>query len=373
MNVLIPFVIALVGVPQQQKSEKVFENPKLGLSMTHAPDWVFKKKKHSAEFTIPIEGGKSQFKVQIFEAEYRGEADRWAQIEASTATGLGKTVVKQWQEDYLGVPMLFTNTRYTNKAGFDLQELSGLLYTKTAVKFQFRMESPAGVFDEAQKLWRDALLTLRTADGTNPEKEDAAAVVPDVSAPKKPKKNEPKPEEPQPEDRVNKPASVIRLTTNDVDRTKLVMGKELQKVSVSGHEGTLHYLTGWTLKATAEGFDATRTGFEGTVHLEVAGVLDAPIAERAVLLASSRSLALFSKVNLRVDRSPRWSPAGQRIWQIQRDGLGTNGKPLTVLHTVGGFGDYYWMATYTSDTPTFVKNEKLLGELMDALAIEVKS
>lgn len=375
MSLVTPLLLLLTA--QQQTSDKVFQSPTLGLSLSHAPTWAFKRKKHSSEFTIPIQDGKSQFRVEIFEAEYRGTIPRWQEIEAMLVSSTKKTLIKQWQEEYLGVPMLLTSSSYTDKNGYELSMQSGLLYTKGPTKFQYRLESPSGVFDEAQQIWKEALLSLRTTDGRVPEVEDPESVVPDVESKKKPKKDRLDPvgkPDTRPSDAVVKPTKTERITADDFDRGKIVLGPQSQKVTVGGKEGELRFAAGWTLKPVeGTGFILTHPKVPIKLTLEAAGVLDAPQPDRALLGLANQTLDLFKTVSSRLDTNPRWTRAGQKLITVKREGVDSAGKAITVVHAVGYLGDYYWAGTLVGTPDEFKAGQTVINDLFETMAVTVKS
>lgn len=351
--------------------DKLYQNPALGLAMRHPDTWSFKQKKTFSEFTIPIAEGRSQARVEIFENTFRTSAEDWQNLQATVAKDQKRTVERQWIEDILGVPLLLTKVNYMDK-GFELSSLGGLLFSKTNVKFQFRLIVPAGNYDEAEQIWKEALLTLRTIDGTLPEPEDPAGAI--KRPVPRPGKGTPKPDKPtstqaaEPE----KPRPTITMQSNLEKPIKGRFGKGALPMMVSGKEATLRYDSAWTIQKEGERYRASHPKLRGAILLEALTPIDSPEAERQLILAPAKTFGDFKKISKRMDSAPTRTKAGYKLSTVWRDGESTSGT-LFVMHAVGSSDENYWLMEYRGASfAAYSAEKKLVESLMETLAIEFK-
>jgi len=361
---LIVPTLALAG-------DKLFQSPPHGLAMRHPDNWTFKQKKSFSEFTIPIAEGRSQARVEIFENTFRTTAADWQTLQETVAKDMKRTVERQWSEDLLGVPLLMTKVNYTEKA-FEMSSLTGLLFTRTNVKFQFRMVVPAGSYDEAETLWKEALLTLQTIDGNLPQPEDPeGAIKRPVGKPvkgEKPEKasstNAAAPEKPR-------PTIVMHSSLNKPQKSR--PGSESLPLTVSGKEATLRFASGWTVEKQGEKFRFSHTKVKGSILVEALTPIDSPEAERQLILAPASTFGAFTKIGKRVDSPAVRTDAGYKLSTIWRDGESAQG-PLFILHGVAqGDGNYWLMEYRNTSLKAYSDERKTIEQLMNSLAIEFKS
>lgn len=365
--------LSLVWPAAAIRDDRVFESPNLGLAFFHPKSWIFKQKKHSVEFTIPLYEGKSQAKVEIFENTFRGTADLWQQLQGTAAKSQGAGVEKQWREDYLGVPMLLTKLTYVDRT-VEMAAYTGLLYTRTPNKFQFRLAVPRGNFDDAEAIWKAALLTLRTIDGSLPLVEDPPPV--EIAEPgKKPKKPK-KPDQGKPTDTARVPDAPLKPSVTIVLHPAITapmkgrFGSEKLEVQLAGQPSILRYEKGWTVTKVGDKLRFTHARASGIVTVDVLSTIDSLSPENQLVSAPSKTLSQFKSVSRREDPAMFRTAAGYRVATVLREGKSEAGD-LVLFYGIGSFDNHYWLVEYRSESMKQAKDDlKLIRSLMETLGLQ---
>ncbi|MER3497096.1 MAG: hypothetical protein C4320_10310, partial [Armatimonadota bacterium] len=159
--------------PPTSSTTRVYSDPDLGLAFDYPSNWTYQKKdkKSPARFMIPIEGTNSKGELRVIDLDYRGTAELFQTTQATMIATLNQTLVRQWQIEVLGVPMLLTKVKSANAEG-ETTTLVGLLYANTPRKFNFRLTAPSGQFESVELPWQAVLETLRTTSGALPASGD---------------------------------------------------------------------------------------------------------------------------------------------------------------------------------------------------------
>jgi len=176
MKLRTSFVAAMallcLGVPVLALAQTPYTNPKLGLTFQLPATWAnLGKKKDVTQFKITLEGTTQTAMLTLVETAFRSDADVFQTVQLRASEQLKRTVEKQWQQEVLGVPMLYTLTAYSDK-GQEVKTLTGLLYSSSQTKMLIRLTAPIGYFEVAEAQWNTVLESLRTNDGTLPESEN---------------------------------------------------------------------------------------------------------------------------------------------------------------------------------------------------------
>lgn len=343
-------VALLLGVSMAQT--KTFSSQELDLSFQHPTSWkVNQGKKGDTKIEFPIAGGGTAT-LEIFAVQFREPGERWQEYQLMANQNLKRTVDRQWQEEILGAPLLMTRIFYSVK-GEPVATLVGLMYRAWPKKFNFRLTAPSAVFDEAERELRSALLSLRTLSGAMPDVENPDRIV------------IPTPEPPKPD----KPKKVTVLTATDPGPSRVFRGRVQVPTKAAGKDVILLLPDGWLAEPDGQAFSLTRKGLVGSIRVEVAGILDSPPPDRALMSAAGRTLTEFAQVLVR-DEPPRsTSKAGAKLQRIRREGRATEG-PLVVLQAVGATGDYYWLLEYRAgDAKDYRKDAGALDNLLQGTSV----
>lgn len=334
----IPLLLALTFTQAQDKA--VFKDSHLGLQFEHPKTWKVRKDKFSAVLEFAVEGGEVAT-IQLFSAKYKDTADMYQMIQAEINRSMKRKIDRQWQEEFLGVPMLLTKISFEDK-GRAMSILTGLLYTAYEEKLNFRLTVAAEGAEKAESAWHDVLLTLRTISGDLPNPED-------------PNKPAVKPEPPK--------------TTNVWKSTDKVQKPERGPVMadfVAGETKFKLYLPkGWSL----EGTTLKRQGLSGT--LEMTAAIGLPEEAGTKLVDSARdALAEFDTVTIREDPKPLQSKSGAIVGRVFRNGMAKS-HALVAGTAIGSCEAVYWMVTYRAmDANSYKKDKELLNELYDYFFVE---
>jgi hypothetical protein len=343
-----PLIGLLIAIASQQS--KTYTSPELGLSFTYPADWTVQENKRLGEtrLTMGQAGSSLASYVLIYASATRDSIEQWQLIQETVAKQLRLTMEKQWQEELLGVPLLLSRTRMVQGAE-PTTMLTGLLYTRTARKFHFRLVAPSQSFDEAERKWREVLLTLQTTSGELPKVED-----PSVAKPEDPTKRPP----------VEKPKPITRLTPEKTV-VKVRRAEKSLSVAAAGRPAVLYYPENWEISVSGNRLQATSGGLRGTLQVEVFSTLDSPQPEKALLRASGESLASFRSVTSRQDQALA-NHAGARCLYVLRTGVSQSGGKIVTLEATGASGDLYWLIRYRADPGEHFDSDR--GRLMDLIA-----
>ncbi len=322
----------------------------LGLQLDVPKEWKPVQRKGTMQLLLPpnLGGGR----IEIFSANFKKEPETWQAIEAAMAAQLKREVVRQWQEELLGVPLLLTHTRWTaGEAG--QAALSGLLYAWTPRKMLFRLQTSEAGFPDAVVAWRQALSTLRTSDGRLPVAEDPG-----------------KPWDPE---ELQKPATPVprtRLEPSKTGKRPVELAPVTVEAIVAGRSAQLRIPTGWIAEKSGDfEWRLRHPDLPFPIQVGVYSTLDSPAPERTLLRASSESLAAFARVDRRDEPRPDANKAGALVRQVWRFGQGDAG-PLWTLEAVGSKDRLYWLAVARGEGVLSNATQKLIASLLQSMSLE---
>lgn len=333
----------------------VFSDYALGLEFDHPASWkriddpkvkknlldldIFGKKKQpknrlkqtSKETLFYIPAGDRTANLEIFSAVYNQSAEVWEEVQSLANKQLKREIDKQWREEILGVPLLLTKMTWEDAAFGKMVGLTGLVYSRTPQKLQFRLTAPADIYDSAEYELRQALQSIRTVRGGLPSAEDPSNPL-DRSAYAAPL--------PQ------KPPKVLTIGATKPYGGKVKKGEVSMPLTVANRKVTLNAPAGWTFDASENGPITMRHGsVTGTVTVSVFSSLDSDPPQSAVLKASGMSLDEFTKVDRRQDMDQNPTLAGAELSSVWRFGEAASGA-LTTCDATGTTGDIYWVVRY---------------------------
>jgi len=349
--------VGLVSTWVSAQDTKPYSIPDLGMSISYPKTWgmVWNKKLEMTTFTIPVGASGVVAKAEVFASATRDSLEVWQEVQVRINAAMQREIERQWQEEILGVPMLYTKLRYV--AGSEpTTTLIGLLYASSPRKFHFRLTAPSSAFDLAESEWRNVLVSLRTASGALPAPEDPT-LAPKVDPFKKPEKVIPPP-----------PTVTLR------PKPESTQSKQHGEISLSAKAGATDVKVwipkGW-IASWAEGvWKLSRPDFSGVVVLEPASTLDSVKAEVALSRSSAKRLELFSSIDMREEPKPRFNAAGVSVAWVERRGKSAEGF-LATIDAVGRSGDLYWRASFECrDGNRYQRERGEILKLLDKISIE---
>lgn len=348
----ISLLIASATVKAQDQS--VLEMPELGLAITHPKTWQVSpvKKTQDLKVLIPVEGSSQNASLELFNVSFNSEKDVWQLGQKTINERMKREIMRQWEEEFLGVPMLLTKVSFVDKAGPQIL-LTGLIYSRTNKKLMFRLAASPDDFDKAEFVWRETMNTIRTGQALKPEDPTQK---PD---PKAPVRNQ------LPPPVIHKPNSLdaeVKTSRPPVAIEATVSGKKVE-IRIPGE---------WAGKVDEDGFiNLTNADLGGTVRLELASILDSEPANRALLKASSKTLDEFQKVAKRDEAIPSRNRAGAMAASVWRTGTNAKGDLYTCDASVAN-GDFYFIVRFLSaNTSKIGAERKLIETLIANSTIEV--
>lgn len=331
--------IALFFATTLGLQSKTFNSPELDLSFQHPADWkVIPGRKGDTKIEIPLAGG-GKATLEIFAVAFREPAERWQEYQLMANQNLKRTVDRQWQEEVLGSPMLMTRIFYTVKSE-PMATLVGLMYRSHPKKLNFRLTASSSVYEEAERSWREALQSLRTMSGAMPEAENPDRIVETPATPPK----------------IEKPKPQVTFSAKGPTPSRVYRGPVKIPARAAGKDVQLLLPEGWRADPEGDAFILTRKGLLGTIRMEVAGTLDSPPAERALLAAAAKTLAEFSQVAVRDESRPQTTRAGAVLQIVRREGKAMEGN-LVLVHASGASADFYWLLTYRATDPKHYRRD----------------
>ena len=341
----------LFAAPQQDTS--VFTEQYLGLQFTHPAGWkVTKKEKDRTFIAVPVSGSTEPAELVLIRDAYHADKDLFQTIQLRINEKLKREVARQWEQEILGVPMLFTRLNYTQD-GIAKSTLVGLFYTRTPLKMHVRLTTRQSDYDNVAYEFLQALETLRTVDGKLPTPDD-----PSIKLDAPPKKPTPLPPPPKILDDGSKTNSVVKPTQS-------------QEVTVSERKVNLRYPEGWTVVETL----GTKVVLKHAdlilpLVIELFSTLDSDSPQKAVFKTSSKSLNEYLQVASRDDKAGQLNKAGANITSVWRTGKTADGEMAT-FEGAGAADSFYFLLTYRQTDMSVYRNErKIIDALVDLLTIE---
>jgi len=346
-----PSTWVYVADPKKAKSKSLIPPDLFRKKAKKGPVAPGKQVQDEALFYIPSGAHTSNF--EVYSALWDQTPDLWESIQVDANKELKRSVVKQWREEILGVPLLLTKIAYDDAAGHEVG-LIGLVYSRTPYKMAFRITAPDENYDAAEYEVRQALLSLRTTQGGLPVPED-----PNHPLDKSAYTNV-----------VNRAPAEVVITGHKVDPKKIKKGAVALPLSIADKKVVLTMPEGWT---STVGTDGTVTlhnaAVTGDVMISVASTLDSDPPQAAILKTSAQSLDLFSKVESRNETMEEITTGGASTDTIWRTGTSDKGA-ITSCDSVGATNDLYWILRYRMDGAMTPAMKKALAELIDGMSVD---
>jgi len=354
---------------QQDTPTRIFTEPYLGLQFSYPKTWTIEKTTLSMDetvtkgkvkkdntrtlFSIPVQNSSNKGELQVVRTEYHASIDLWQTIQVRENELEKRTLVRQWDQDIMGVPMLFSRTDYTEH-GTAMSSILGLFYTRTSYKLLLRLTAPTADFDKVAYEFNSMLETLRTVDGKLPKEDDPSIDLEPVT-----KKTPQAPLPPHSLEPVNKhPKSLAKapVAIETVVSTKKVI---------------LRVPEGWSAVGAKENMlELKSDGLNVPLHIQLYSTLDSDLPDVALIKLSANDLPLFSKVSSREDTSQKANSAGTSISTVWRVGQADSGY-LVTGEASAAMGQYYLLLTYKQTSGIAYKTErKLIEALLSQVSIE---
>lgn len=345
MNIAYLPALLLLG-PSPQKTSTLTIKP-VGMAFSYPRTWKKKDNKDGVVFTIPVAGSASPATLNIYSVIYRTDQSDWEAGQKQIAEQLNRVLIRQWEEQLLGVPLLLAKTNYKDK-GSATTALNGMLYSSTPRKLVFRLIASADAYDTAEFEFRNALQTLHTINGA----------MPDVANP-----------DAKPVDLTKKVPPIPKVTEFPIKTSavKVVPGAVVANLLVSAKPVQIRLPKGWTAHSTESGLSLSSATLHEPVSIQVVTTSGSDTPEIALIRSASHTLDLFKSVSSRTESTPAQCVGGATVSRIWRRGVGAKG-PLTACDAAGQSGTYYWIVQYVHDGAGV--DQKAIDELLDTLRID---
>ena len=289
-----------------QDAPKVFTSYEMGVTFNYPSTWTLATEKGSTRGQFPIEGSPEQATLEIYPANFKSDIDIWQATQLNISQQMKREVLKQWQEEIMGVPLLLTKAQGI-EGGRVLTQLSGLVYSATPRKMVFRLMAPPADFDKAEFAWRTVLQSLRTVDGAVPKAEDPNRKVTEEDL---------KP--------ISKPPKRTVWSAPTKAAAAPVKGTVSVDVTAGGTALKLLAPEGWAFES-AEGTVTIKHAASGlSATVAVSSILDSPAPGLALMNLTAKTLDSYSRVDSRVEKGPLESRSGGTISYVWRQGAATD-------------------------------------------------
>lgn len=342
--------LCLAQTPQTPQV-KTFANYEFGLSFEYPVTWQMTSKKGDTKFVIPLENGITAT-VDIHAVTFNADTEIWRYVQKDIVLQMKRQVLEQLEEEILGVPLLTTRSRYTEK-GTPTVSLSGLVYSATPRKMLFRVTAPESVFGDAESKWRSVLQSIRTTAGQKLKPEDPNRKI----DPKEFKNVQ------------TKPVKVTRIEGSKKKEGDVQKGEVTVPITVSNRNVVLRLPEGWQGEAVGDNLIALKNqDLSETLNVAIYCTLDSDPPAKSLFRASSKSLDLFADVTKREEPAPAKNKGGATVQVVWRWGKSSSGD-LTTCESTGLLGEFYWMFEYKS-TSSGSAEKKLIDALIKVMTVE---
>lgn len=333
-------VISLIATVMafQANDVKVYESKPTDLKFSYPSEWKLKKDRLSDEFSFVVEGKPVTVQVMVTEMSYPKE--HWQEVNREINNTSNRQVLRQWEEELLGVPLLLMRVRDTNKAEPQII-LTGLLYGARAQKMLFRLNAPEAISAQAESIWTNVLLSSNTISGVMPgEATNGGTTQVPVNT--------------------NPDGKVSIITPPTKKPEKPVRGEG--KVKIDESSGLMmYYPPAWTFK------DGEMSRPEAKVKV-THGVGDERVARSAWLKVCGGALNRISAVVSRHETEIKYTRAGFQGSTLHRVGAAGDYEETQWI-VYGWSAGYYYVLEWSGAKSDFDKAKDALAELYQLSAV----
>jgi len=346
--------LCLAQTPQTPQT-KSFKNYEFGLMFEYPATWQMTEKKGDTKFVIPLDNGITAT-VDIHSVTFNADTEIWRYVQKDIVVQMKRQVLEQLEEEILGVPLLTTRSRYTEK-GTPVVNLSGLVYAATNRKMLFRLAAPESVFGDAESKWRNVLQSIRTTSGQKLKPEDPNRKI----DPKELKNVQ------------TKPVKVTRIEGGKKSEIEVQKGEVTVPITVANRAVVLRLPAGWQGEVTSDNQIVLKNpDLNEPLRVSIFCTLDSDPPAKSLFRVSSKSLDLFTDVTKREEPAPAKNKGGATVQVVWRWGKSSSGD-LATCESTGLLGEFYWMFAYKSTSSSAAADKKLIDALIKTMTVEQSS
>lgn len=323
--VVLSAMFGILSAQEAPARTRVYERRETDVRFVYPAEWRFRRERLFD--LIEFQSGGKTVRVQLIGTEFGGAKGQWQEFTRQVNEQNGRTVLRQWEEELLGVPLMLTRVR---SGGGEASEviLTGLLMSRRKEKFLFRLTAPEAVAEEAERTWFSTLLNMTTLSGKLPDEELPAVAAGSGAGGAAAAGGS------------GRPQRVIVLRPETGGPVEVVRAPV--RLVLAEAQGIFGYVpTGWALD----------TGEDGSLSLVKGGVRaglrfgtgDDAAGSRELRRLVGERLSGFAVVSRRDALAPSANAAGFRVARTWRVGPASGGGEGEVAHwTGGGSGRGYW-------------------------------
>jgi hypothetical protein len=335
-------MLATLILGMQSGDTKDYSNVQADIKLRYPSEWSLKRDKSADRFEFKA-GGKTVM-VEVMAIPMNYPAGHWQQVNAEINTSSTRAVLRQWEEEYLGVPMLFTRVRDIGK-GEPIVILSGLMMSNRPNKFLFRVETVEGAASLAEDEWKKVLLSADTISGKLPSESLPAPTGTNTTTTPPAQDN---------------PGKIHILGPKSGAPEKPVRGEA--KLPIDEQRGLSLYLPKeWQLQESGLVNGSTVVKFR---H----GVADEPAARKEWLKDCGSLLSRLSAVSSRTESEPAYTKAAFHGSVLERLGASESGAEMQWI-AYGWATGYYYTLSWTGTETAYKSAKPNLEKLRQSLAV----
>lgn len=338
---MVPILCAAIAF--QDAKLKVYSNPTTDIRLKYPEDWNLKKDKFSDELRFKVDG--KEVYVELMGIEMNFPPQHWQDVTREINTNNDRSVLRQWEEEFLGVPLLLTKVRDLGKPEIEIA-ITGLVLSNRTQKFLFRLHSPESVAQSAEEQWNKVMLSADTISGKLPSEAIATPTTNNSGGGGA---------------SVSTTPGKIQVIEPKFGPPKVVRRGSVRSV-LDESRGTFLYLSeGWALK------DGILSN--GSVQLKFGtGIGDERVARSEWLKECGISLGRLNVVVSRVEPELKYRESGFRGTYLERRGKTTDGDEVQWI-AYGWQSGYLYTLSWTGTELDFKSSKDARTELFEHLAI----
>jgi hypothetical protein len=337
---ILPFLCAAVAF--QDDSLKDYANPATDMRLKYPSSWSLKKDKYADELRFKVDG--KDVYVELMGIEMNFPAQHWQDVTREINTNGDRAVLRQWEEELLGVPLLLTKVRDLSKTDVEIA-ITGLILSNRPQKMLFRLHTPESVAVSAEEQWNKVMLSADTISGKLPS--EAAPVSPTAGSAGTTSVG-------------TTPGKVQVIEAPTGSPKKVKRGSE--RIPLDVDRGTFLYIDeGWTLK---EG-----TLSNGSILIQFTqGIGEERVARSEWLLVCGAALDRLNTITNRIEPEAKFWESGFKGTYMERRGTTASGSEVQWV-AYGWMGGYFYTLNWAGTELEFKSSKESREKLIETLAI----
>ncbi len=337
---IVPILCAAVIF--QDDSLKEYTSPVTDMRLKYPSSWTLKKDRYADELRFKVDG--KEVYVELMGIEMNFPAQHWQDVTREINSSNDRTVLRQWEEELLGVPLLLTKIRDLGKADIEIA-ITGLILSNRPQKMLFRLHTPESVAQSAEEQWNKVMLSADTISGKLPS--EAAPTTPDGNG--------------GGTATVNTTPGKIQVIEPKTGAPKTIKRGSV-RLPLDEERGTYLYVSeGWTVK------DGVLSN--GSVQLQFSqGIGEERVARSEWLKVCGTALGRLNTITGRIEPEAKYRESGFRGTYLERRGTtADSGEVQWIVY--GWMGGYFYTLNWSGTELEYKSTKDAREKLFEQIAI----